>query len=285
MHKQKINGSQEYRLETPDEQLQYDIENLELKKMNRILLATIESLEKELGRTKERALYLENDNRQLYHTRNDLYQEKEDLIKRSIDFEYLKQRLEDKDRRLKEAENDNAKHLQQISQMQKDNEILRNEMEGMRQLVQKLATSRMNFTSREEFISKNQEIFESLNAFAGRMHSNPDESAESINIVNDSNFNNMNYELESENKVHETQQPSQRRPMHKILKKKPRVGKQTKLKRKYQILNELKEHSPLTKNEMKLLHDPASFEKYARELDLDLIKATDLGYKKNFKYD
>ena len=65
-----------------DDNLQIEVDNLELQKVNRILLSTIESLEKELNTSKRNVERLETENKMLNNAKADLYQEKEDLIRR-----------------------------------------------------------------------------------------------------------------------------------------------------------------------------------------------------------
>lgn len=78
-----VSSKQHYE-QYPESNLQAELENLELQKVNRILLSTIESLEKDLHASKRTIERLENENRKLLHSRNDLYQEKEDLVRRYI---------------------------------------------------------------------------------------------------------------------------------------------------------------------------------------------------------
>lgn len=61
----------------------------------KILLTNIETLELSLQKAQKRIIYLEEYNAQLTKSRSDLYSEKEDLIKRSIEFEYLQKALEE----------------------------------------------------------------------------------------------------------------------------------------------------------------------------------------------
>ena len=65
-----------------DDNLQIELENQELQKVNKILLSTIESLEKELNSSKRNTERLELDNKKLINAKTELYQEKEDLIRR-----------------------------------------------------------------------------------------------------------------------------------------------------------------------------------------------------------
>lgn len=91
-------------------------------KINKMLVSNIENLELELKTTHKRINYLEEYNNQLLKSKNTLYSEKEDLIKRSIEFEYIQTRLEEKENRLGEIELVNARKSKEIIILRKDNE-------------------------------------------------------------------------------------------------------------------------------------------------------------------
>ena len=201
---------------------------------------------------------------------------------RSIEFEYVKQQLEEKEKRLQEAEIQLYSQNELIEEIKSDNESLHNDMETMRHAVQNLANIRMNSKDVNEDTSRNNELIKS-----GNEMSNGTFIENSIEMSS-SDMNKINYQLDTEHTGSGSMQeiqPSQRRPFNKILKKKQKrqQTKQMAMKRKYDILNEIKERSPLNRNEMKLLYDPKSFEKYAKELDIDIIKKSEHGYKKMSK--
>lgn len=148
----------------------------------------------------------------------------------------------------------------------------------MRQSIQKLASMRTaTSANREELMNRNRELIQSLNNISNRTYADIHHDATS------GEPNRLNYKYEGEHITSQEIQPSQRRPLHKIVKKKSKQAKQLLQKRKYEILNEIKEKSPLSENELRLLHDPKSFEKYAKELDIEIIKNPDQNYKKHFK--
>ena len=198
---------------------------------------------------------------------------------RSLEFEYAKQQLDEKDKRLQDAEIQLQNQNEFIEEIKADNEALHNDMETMRQAIQKLASMRISSKDGNEDASRNEGILRSGNEMS---HGTFIENSIDIGSLD---MNKINYQLDAEHagSLQEIQ-PSQRRPFNKILKKKQnRQTKQMAMKRKYDILNEIKERSPLNRNEMKLLYDPKSFEKYAKELDIDIIKKSEQGYKKMSK--
>lgn len=105
------------RFENFDNELNQREEQLEDLKFNKMLVSNIESLEVELKKSHKQINYLEEYNSQLVKSRNDLYEEKEDLIKRSIEFEYIQKRLDDKERRLIELEHENARRNSEIQSL------------------------------------------------------------------------------------------------------------------------------------------------------------------------
>jgi DNA repair exonuclease SbcCD ATPase subunit len=110
------------KFENDDSDLNKRDDNFEDLKLNKMLIENIENLEAELSKAHKRINYLEEYNSQLNKAKNDLYEEKEDLIKRSIEYEYIKQRLEEKEKRLQEIEKENARRTTEIQSLRKDNE-------------------------------------------------------------------------------------------------------------------------------------------------------------------
>lgn len=105
------------KFENFDNELNQREEEYEDLKFNKMLVSNIESLEVELKKSHKQINYLEEYNSQLVKSRNDLYEEKEDLIKRSIEFEYIQKRLDDKERRLLELEHENARRNSEIQSL------------------------------------------------------------------------------------------------------------------------------------------------------------------------
>lgn len=249
--------------------LKTDLDNLELKKMNRILLATVESLEKELTRTKERMANYEKDKYLLVQSRNDLYQEKEDLIQRCLEYDYIKQKLEEREKRLKTTEEQNFYLSKEIEQIKQDNTSLKQEMEVMRQCIQKIASSKMNLVNSKEFINNNSEIFGSLSSLEDARGTSPEEGQRIIDVISSPNFN-ESHEIREFNTVKASAIKSARvkksSPPRKIIRRRKK-GRSKKRTSKPKNSHAKQSKSPLSKSQLKLLHDPQSYEKYAVEFE------------------
>lgn len=253
-----------------DRELNQRDDSFEGQKINRILIANIETLEKELAKSNERISYLEEYNSKLTKARNELYEEKENLIKRSIEFDYIKQKLDEKEKRLQEAERENAKHTSEIYSIKRDNEDMRHQMESMVQFIKKLATTRSSAQNPEDAEGKNEEFVDAINAFADSLKRNPDHSREHISPQsymlqsNDSREHSHNVSADRDMSYEVNASP----PQHKIIKKKSKPKTKRKVK-KHRVPGP---QSPLSREQIKLLHDPNSFERYARELDLNAVR-------------
>jgi hypothetical protein len=222
-------------------------------KFNKMLVSNINTLEKELKKAHKQINYLEEYNNQLVKSKNDLYEEKEDLIKRSIEFEYIQKRLDDKEKRLVELEYENARRNSEVKGLKNDNVNLRDQMESMIEFIKKLSTSKMVSNNDQE---SSRELTESINIFSERIRNASIESVEMDNrSMNHTQPVGTNYEYIT---------LSGTSPERKILKKKYKVTKSKKKQRKLA--------SPLNKDQLKLLHDPASFEKYAKDLEVEIVK-------------
>jgi hypothetical protein len=222
-------------------------------KFNKMLVSNINTLEKELKKAHKQINYLEEYNNQLVKSKNDLYEEKEDLIKRSIEFEYIQKRLDDKEKRLVELEYENARRNSEVKGLKNDNVNLRDQMKSMIEFIKKLSTSKMVSNNDQE---SSRELTESINIFSERIRNASIESVEMDNrSMNHTQPVGTNYEYIT---------LSGTSPERKILKKKYKVTKSKKKQRKLA--------SPLNKDQLKLLHDPASFEKYAKDLEVEIVK-------------
>lgn len=123
------------KFENEDNSLSNRDEQFEELRINKMLVVNIENLESELKTTHKRINYLEEYNNQLIRSRNELYEEKEDLIKRSIEFEYIQQKLSEKEKRMTEIELENARRSKEILILRKDNENWRQQMESMTEFI------------------------------------------------------------------------------------------------------------------------------------------------------
>lgn len=271
------------KFEYEDRDLNQRDENFEDFKLNRMLVANIENLETELQKAHKKINYLEEYNNQLVKSKNDLYLEKENLIKRSIEFEYLQQRLEEKERRMQEIEKDNARRSSEILALKKDNENLRQQMDSMIQFIKKLATSRILQNSNQESSQSNDDFIEAINVFADRLRRSPDHPGDEV-VSPDFMISN-NQKLQASGNGHVNGNDSQDEhymtdasPARKIIKKKYKV--EPKVRRRLKQQNFEKPPSPLNRDQIKLLHDPQSFEKYTKELDIDVVRNVQSGRKK-----
>ena len=219
--------------------------------------------------------YLEEYNSKLV---NDLYDEKEDLIKRSIEFEYIQKRLDEKEKRLSEIELENARRWGEINSLKKDNEHLRQQMESMTQFIKKLATSKLMKNHSDEN-GAGEELVEAITVFADRLKRDPkafDELATPEFLTRNSGIRegmNMTVPVEHERNLESS-------PVHKIIKKRYKAAKSRK-RPKYVKIE--KPPSPLNQDQIKLLHDPKSFEKYAQDLDIATLEKLYQGRKKTTK--
>jgi hypothetical protein len=271
------------RFESDDRDLNQRDEQFEDFKLNRMLVANIDNLEAELQKAHKKITYLEEYNNQLVKSKNDLYLEKENLIKRSIEFEYLQQRLEEKERRMQEIEKDNARRSSEIIGLKKDNENLRQQMDSMIQFIKKLATSRLLQSSNQESSQNNDDFIEAINVFADRLRRSPDYLGEDV-ASPDFMIQNSQKPQASGNghiKVNDSQDEhymTDASPARKIIKKKYKVEPKVRRRIKQQHLD--KPPSPLNREQKKLLHDPQSFDRYAKELDIDVVRNVQSGRKK-----
>ena len=146
--------------------------------------------------------------------------------------------------------------------LKSENQSIKSELEAMRQSIQKLASVRVSVGSKDEIDVKNRAVIESLQDLS--THGYIERNLEELTQPNESSRRVPEYQFEQHN-IQEIQ-PTQRRPFNKIVKKKMTRNqvKQMTLRRKQEILNEIKQKTPLSENELKLLHDPSSFEKYAK---------------------
>jgi hypothetical protein len=241
------------KFENFDNELNQREDKYEDLKFNKMLVSNIDTLENELKKAHKQINYLEEYNNQLVKSKNDLYEEKEDLIKRSIEFEYIQKRLDDKEKRLLELEYENARRNSEVKGLKKDNVSLRDQMESMIEFIKKLSTSKMVSNNDQE---SSRELTEAINIFSERIRA---ESIESVETDNRS----MNHTQPVETNF-EYITLSGTSPERKIVKKRYKVTKSRKKQRKLP--------SPLNKDQLKLLHDPASFEKYAKDLEVEIVK-------------
>ena len=242
-------------------------------KINKVLVENIDNLEAELAKTHKRITYLEEYNTQLSKSKNDLYHEKEELIKRSIEYDYIKQRLDEKERRLAEIERENARRTTEIQGLKKDNSNCRAQMDSMLQFIKKLATNRASQQNTEEATQSNDDLVEAINVFSDRLKSVSSDRIEEINTpgfvlldteVKRSMNNTVPIELVEEDDGHYMTDSS---PCQKIIKRRYKVPSSN-MKPHFSILD--KQQSPLDREQIKLLHDPQSFEKYTREFDISV---------------
>lgn len=140
-------------------------------------------------------------------------------------------------------------------------------MESMIEFIKKLSTSKMVSNTEE---GGSRELSEAINIFSDRIRNASVESLERNSHPFSNNGNN--------NLLSNTQPVSQAfnneiftgsSPVHKIIKKR---YKQTRSKKKPRYANIDKPPSPLNKEQLKLLHDPASFDKYAKDLEIEVVK-------------
>ena len=238
-------------------------------KINRMLVGNIETLESEVSKAHKRINYLENYNNQLLKSKNELYEEKEDLIKRSIEFEYVQKRLEEKERRIAEIEKENSIKGKEILSLRKDNGNLRHQMQSLTEFIKKIAVTRAMKKGKEE--DENEANYEDL-AQAVDIFSNQLRSSSKNNYMSPEKSSRNNgfdqlaqtapMERNHHNLAFETE------PTHKIVKKRYKNSKS----KKKRLARLEKTNSPISKDQLKLLHDPQAFEKYSKELDLEALR-------------
>jgi hypothetical protein len=188
------------------------------------------------------------------------------FLNKAVEFDYIKQRLDEKEHRLKETEEENIKHTKEIDQIKKDNLEIKNEMETMRQYILKIASSKVNPSPQNDFVNHSQEPFTPLITYQ------QDERASSLDPHQTSRTSEFTNEMNriSVDRQHETMMDSypssltRTSPPPKILKKKKGAKRRFKKKRR--------RNSPLTKTQLKLLNNPKSYEKYAKILKMQIQK-------------
>lgn len=173
-------------------------------------------------------------------------------------------------RRLNEVEKENARRTSEVQGLKKDNEYLREQMDSMMAFIKKLAQSR--FVKSDDDGSSNEELIEAMNVFVDRLKGSPDGSLEEI-VTPDfvgQGYNrkppvgrHVNVEMDDD----EVRESS---PVQKIVKKKFKVS--SKSKRRPKQLKIERPPSPLSREQLKLLHDPQSFERYAQDLDYHEVR-------------
>ena len=228
--------------------------SFESSKLNRILISNIETLEKELSKSNHRIKYLEEFNSQLLKSKNETLQEKEDLITRSIEYEYYKQRLEEREKRMYQLEAENSSYIKEIKQLRIDNDDLRQQMENMISVIKRYASTRTSFQEGDEGKQEFGEVIE-------RMEKRIKREGNGIKM--------SPVEVKQIQKKAKAKEP--------ISKKKVKAIKYKKNAKFIRIPNQ---HSPLSREQMKLLHDPTSFERYVNELDVSEIKLLDSSGKR-----
>jgi len=135
-------------------------------------------------------------------------------------------------------------------------------------LLNKIATSRLIKNKKGEDDGTNDELLQAINVFSERLHrtQEPELNAGSsrnsgANPVLVHHTLPMEEERRNLSLEHE--------PTHRIIKKR---YKQTRSKKKTKNGRLLYNGSPITKEQLKLLHDPKSLEKYANEMDLEQVR-------------
>jgi len=255
---QRLEPVSEYHLYSPkfsneDNELNQRDQPFESSKINKILISNIEALEKELIKSNNRIKHLEEFNNQLINSKNEAYQEKEDLITRSIEYEFFKHRLEEREKRITQLETENSSYIMEIKHLRTDNDDLRQQMENMVQAITKYASTRAN---------------------------GEENGAEIGNTIQQIQ---QNIRVKSNSKTKNGYEAMKQEEKRKKISTSGKKSKVSKSKKKTKFIRIPNQHSPLSKDQMKLLHDPTSFERYVKELDVSEIKLLDSSGKNNEK--
>jgi hypothetical protein len=143
-------------------------------------------------------------------------------------------------------------------------------MESMLQFIKKLATNRVSHHNSDAANQSNDDLIEAINVFADRLRGDTDTPLEEIitpDFIPKSKKKQMNKTGPVNQATYEDHYMTDGSPVQKIIKKRYKIASKS---RKYKIE---KPPSPLNKEQMKLLHDPHSFEKYAQDLDIKALRS------------
>lgn len=143
-------------------------------------------------------------------------------------------------------------------------------MESMLQFIKKLATNRVSQHNSEAANQSNDDLIEAINVFADKLRGETETPMEEIvtpGFPTKSKKKKMNKTVPVDQVMQDDHYMTDSSPVQKIIKKRYKVASKS---RKYKVE---KPPSPLNREQMKLLHDPHSFEKYAQDLDIKALKS------------
>ena len=141
----------------------------------------------------------------------------------------------------------------EIKHLRTDNDDLRQQMENMVQAITKYASTRAN---------------------------GEENGAEIGNTIQQIQ---QNIRVKSNSKTKNGYEAMKQEEKRKKISTSGKKSKVSKSKKKTKFIRIPNQHSPLSKDQMKLLHDPTSFERYVKELDVSEIKLLDSSGKNNEK--